>query len=147
MILVRIGVRISRRLARSTHRATRGGGRNDRQRYRRVRRGRSAPSIEIALGQAGATLADVVPYPHLASRYFPLAQVGGIACTQAFGKDPSVTSMVEVTALIAPGLLVGGRRLRRVGGCRPEIWEPARDRHPAVGRRRPQSQRAPAGGP
>lgn len=64
--------------------------------------------IEIALGQAGATLADVVRtriyviYVTDISRWREVGEVHA----QAFGKIRPVTSMVEVTALIAPGLLV-----------------------------------------
>lgn len=55
--------------------------------------------IEIALGQAGATLADVVRTRIYVTDISRWREVGA-------GKIRPVTSMVEVTALIAPGLLV-----------------------------------------
>ncbi len=64
-----------------------------------LRRERSAPHIEVASGQAGA-LADS-PYPHLCDDISRWRGSGGVHA-QAFGKIRPVTSMVEVTALIAP---------------------------------------------
>lgn len=61
--------------------------------------------IEIALGQAGATLADVVRTRIYVTDISRWREVGEVHA-QAFGKIRPVTSMVEVTALIAPGLLV-----------------------------------------
>lgn len=61
--------------------------------------------IEIALGQAGATLADVVRTRIYVTDISRWREVGEVHA-QAFGKIRPVTSMFEVTALIAPGLLV-----------------------------------------
>jgi enamine deaminase RidA (YjgF/YER057c/UK114 family) len=61
--------------------------------------------IEIALTQAGATLADVVRtrmYVTDIARWREVAEVHA----QAFGEIRPVTTMVEVSALIAPELLV-----------------------------------------
>lgn len=104
--------------------------------------------IEIALGQAGATLADVVRTRIYVTDISRWREVGEVHA-QAFGKIRPVTSMVEVTALIAPGLLVEIEADAYVGSAVAdrEIREPARrTRHQPVGRRRPQSQRAPAVG-
>ena len=61
--------------------------------------------IEIALGQAGATLADVVRtriYVIDISRWREVGEVHA----RVFGDIRPVATMVEVSALIAPGLLV-----------------------------------------
>jgi enamine deaminase RidA (YjgF/YER057c/UK114 family) len=61
--------------------------------------------IEIALGQAGAALTDVVRtrmYVTDISRWREVAEVHA----QVFGEIRPVATMVEVSALIAPGLLV-----------------------------------------
>jgi enamine deaminase RidA (YjgF/YER057c/UK114 family) len=61
--------------------------------------------IEIALEQAGATLADVVRtriYVTDISRWREVAAVHA----QVFGDIRPVATMVEVSALIAPGLVV-----------------------------------------
>ena len=61
--------------------------------------------IEVALGQVGATLADVVRtrmYVTDISRWREVADVHA----QVFGGTRPVATMVEVSALIAPELLV-----------------------------------------
>ncbi len=61
--------------------------------------------IEIALGQAGATLADVVRtriYVTDISRWRAVGEVHA----QVFGDTRPAATMVEVSALIAPELLV-----------------------------------------
>ena len=61
--------------------------------------------IEIALGEAGAAMADVVRTRMFVtdiSRWRELATVHA----EVFGDIRPVTSMLEVTALIAPDLLV-----------------------------------------
>lgn len=103
--------------------------------------------IEIALGQAGATLADVVRTRIYVTDISRWREVGEVHA-QAFGKIRPVTSMVEVTALIAPGLLVEIEADAYVGSAVADRNSGAgrRTRHQPVGRRRPQSQRAPAVG-
>ena len=62
-------------------------------------------NIERALGQVGATLADVVRtrmYVVDIERWEDVARVHG----EAFGAHPPVTSMVQVSALIDPRMLV-----------------------------------------
>lgn len=88
--------------------------------------------IEIALGQAGATLADVVRTRIYVTDISRWREVGEVHA-QAFGKIRPVTSMVEVTALIAPGLLVeieadayvGSAVAHRNSGAGPKDPSPA----------------------
>jgi enamine deaminase RidA (YjgF/YER057c/UK114 family) len=61
--------------------------------------------IEIALVQVGATLADVVRTRIYVTDISRWREVGGVHA-QVFGESRPVTTMVEVSALIAPELLV-----------------------------------------
>ncbi|GAB7142258.1 RidA family protein [Mycobacterium riyadhense] len=61
--------------------------------------------IEIALGQAGATLADVVRTRIYVTDISRWREVGDVHA-EIFGDIRPVASMVEVSALIAPGMLV-----------------------------------------
>ncbi len=61
--------------------------------------------IEIALGQAGATLADVVRTRIYVTDISRWREVGDVHA-QVFGDIRPVATMVEVSALIAPDLLV-----------------------------------------
>src|SRR5258708_28559149 len=61
--------------------------------------------IEIALAQAGATLADVVRTRIYVTDISRWREVGDVHA-QVFGDIRPVATMVEVSALIAPDLLV-----------------------------------------
>ena len=61
--------------------------------------------IETALGQAGATLADVVRTRIYVTDISRWREVGDVHA-QVFGEIRPVATMVEVSALIAPDLLV-----------------------------------------
>lgn len=61
--------------------------------------------IETALGQAGATLADVIRTRIYVTDISRWREVGD-AHAEVFGQIRPVTTMVEVSALIAPELLV-----------------------------------------
>jgi enamine deaminase RidA (YjgF/YER057c/UK114 family) len=61
--------------------------------------------IEVALGQAGATLADVVRTRMYVTDISRWREVGEVHA-QVFGGTHPVATMVEVSALIAPELLV-----------------------------------------
>jgi enamine deaminase RidA (YjgF/YER057c/UK114 family) len=61
--------------------------------------------IEIALGQTGATLADVVRTRIYVTDISRWREVGDVHA-EVFGATRPVATMVEVSALIAPGLLV-----------------------------------------
>ena len=61
--------------------------------------------IEVALGQAGATLADVVRTRMYVTDISRWREVGEVHA-QVFGATLPVATMVEVSALIAPELLV-----------------------------------------
>lgn len=61
--------------------------------------------IEMALGQAGATLADVVRTRIYVTDISHWREVGQVHA-QVFGDIRPVTTMVGVSALIAPDLLV-----------------------------------------
>ena len=61
--------------------------------------------IEIALGQAGATLADVVRTRIYVTDISRWREVGEVHA-QVFGETRPVASMCEVSALIAPEMLV-----------------------------------------
>ena len=61
--------------------------------------------IEVALGQAGATLADVVRTRIYVTDISRWREVGD-AHAQVFGETRPAATMVEVSALIAPELLV-----------------------------------------
>jgi len=61
--------------------------------------------IEIALGQAGATLADVVRTRIYVTDISRWREVGDVHA-QVFGDIRPAATMVEVSALIAPDLLV-----------------------------------------
>ena len=62
-------------------------------------------NIEAALGQAGATLADVVQTRMYVTDIARWEEVGR-AHAEAFGAAPPVSTMVEVSALIDPRILV-----------------------------------------
>ncbi|MBW0017897.1 MAG: RidA family protein [Mycobacterium sp.] len=61
--------------------------------------------IEIALAQAGATLADVVRTRIYVTDIARWREVGDVHA-EVFGEIRPVATMVEVSRLIAPGLLV-----------------------------------------
>ena len=61
--------------------------------------------IEVALGQAGATLADVVRTRMYVTDISRWREVGEVHA-QVFGATLPVATMVEVSALIAPEMLV-----------------------------------------
>ncbi|MGO9250742.1 MAG: RidA family protein [Mycobacterium sp.] len=61
--------------------------------------------IEIALEQAGATLADVVRTRIYVTDISRWREVGAVHA-EVFGEIRPAATMVEVSALIAPGLLV-----------------------------------------
>ena len=61
--------------------------------------------IETALGQAGATLADVIRTRIYVTDISRWREVGDVHA-QVFGEIRPVATMVEVSALIAPDLLV-----------------------------------------
>ena len=61
--------------------------------------------IEVALGQAGATLADVVRTRIYVTDISRWREVGEVHA-RIFGDARPVATMVEVSALIAPELLV-----------------------------------------
>lgn len=61
--------------------------------------------IETALGQAGATLADVIRTRIYVTDISRWREVGD-AHAEVFGQIRPVATMVEVSALIAPELLV-----------------------------------------
>ncbi|WP_310785760.1 RidA family protein [Mycobacterium sp. Z3061] len=61
--------------------------------------------IETALGQAGATLADVIRTRIYVTDICRWREVGDVHA-EVFGQIRPVATMVEVSALIAPGLLV-----------------------------------------
>ncbi len=61
--------------------------------------------IEIALRQAGATLADVIRTRIYVTDISRWREVGAVHA-EVFGETRPVATMVEVSALIAPGLLV-----------------------------------------
>jgi enamine deaminase RidA (YjgF/YER057c/UK114 family) len=62
-------------------------------------------NIESALGQAGASLADVVQTRMYVTDISHWEEVGR-AHAEAFGAAPPVSAMVEVNALIDPRILV-----------------------------------------
>lgn len=61
--------------------------------------------IEIALAEAGATMADVVRTRMFVTDISKWQELGAVHA-EAFGDIRPVTSMLEVSALIAPELLV-----------------------------------------
>lgn len=61
--------------------------------------------IEIALGEAGATMADVVRTRMFVTDISRWQELGAVHA-EVFGDIRPVTSMLEVSALIAPELLV-----------------------------------------
>jgi enamine deaminase RidA (YjgF/YER057c/UK114 family) len=61
--------------------------------------------IEIALGQAGASLSDVVRTRIYVTDISRWQEVGAVHA-QVFGEVRPVSTMVEVSALVAPELLV-----------------------------------------
>jgi enamine deaminase RidA (YjgF/YER057c/UK114 family) len=61
--------------------------------------------IDIALGEAGATMADVVRTRMFVTDISRWKELGAVHA-EAFGDIRPVTSMLEVSALIAPELLV-----------------------------------------
>jgi enamine deaminase RidA (YjgF/YER057c/UK114 family) len=61
--------------------------------------------IEIALGEAGATMADVVRTRMFVTDISRWQELGAVHA-EFFGDIRPATSMLEVTALIAPDLLV-----------------------------------------
>lgn len=61
--------------------------------------------IEIALGEAGATLADVIRTRIYVTDISRWREVGDVHA-EVFGQIRPVATMVEVSALIAPELLV-----------------------------------------
>jgi enamine deaminase RidA (YjgF/YER057c/UK114 family) len=61
--------------------------------------------IEIALGEAGATMADVVRTRMFVTDISQWEELGAVHA-EVFGDIRPVTSMLEVSALIAPELLV-----------------------------------------
>jgi enamine deaminase RidA (YjgF/YER057c/UK114 family) len=61
--------------------------------------------IEVALGEAGASMTDVVRTRMFVTDISKWQELGAVHA-EAFGDIRPVTSMLEVTALIAPELLV-----------------------------------------
>jgi enamine deaminase RidA (YjgF/YER057c/UK114 family) len=61
--------------------------------------------IEIALGEAGATMADVVRTRMFVTDISRWQELGAVHA-EFFGDIRPATSMLEVTALIAPDLLI-----------------------------------------
>ncbi|ETW25400.1 endoribonuclease L-PSP [Mycobacterium gastri 'Wayne'] len=105
--LLRIRLRIGRRLfARGARWSARGSGRNHGSGNDVAAQTRDAlRRIEAALGQAGARLADVVRTRIYVTDISRWREIGELHA-EIFGDIRPVATMVGVSALIAPGLLV-----------------------------------------